>query len=651
MAVPYLSTHRRMLLDMHVTDFDPSFMRDYDPVALADLYVKAKATGVMLYCNSHVGLTYYPSPTESMHPGLVSADPVAELVDALHDRRISACAYYSVLFDNQGVTKHPEWWVQPIQEPNRTGGGGALPRYGIVCPNNEDYVELTQHRITDLLQRYEFDCLFCDMCFWAVVCGCARCRDRFRAESGAEIPESVDWRDETWLAFQAAREEWIRTFVRRIVSAAKDVRPELPVYNNFALSVGNWVAGFPLDMADEVDFLGGDMYGDRTEQLFVSKLMLNLTKHRPAEFMTSLCLNLTDHVRLRSEDELRMKAFAAVTHNSACLFIDAVDPSGRVDPFRYEMVGRIFGAVAPYEEHFGGQPVEDVAVYHSSSSRMSGAEDGTHVGAHQIETLATPHQKAALGACQMLQRAHLPFGVITRKQLADLDRYAVVVLPDVTRLDDAEAAALTEYAARGGRVYASGASGEPWVTTQERIRGAVLYGRFDGPLDVGQRYVSITGRRGVSVPLIASRDGVVLASLTTAYGHPHPGTVLDRNWASIHSTTPHDDTDQPLVIERGTVIYSAWPIEATDTPANERAFIGCIERLLDGRERFRADAHPSVWVTVFDQPERQRYVVWLLNYQADLPPAPVHDIVVHLGDRRVIVERLDDLAMLEVPYR
>jgi hypothetical protein len=128
------------------------------------------------------------------------------------------------------------------------------------------------------------------------------------------------------------------------------------VYNNFALAVANWVPGFALSLADEVDFCGGDMYGDATEQLVVSKLMVNLSKSRPAEFMTSLCVNLRDHVRLRSADELRMKAWASLAHGAATLFIDAIDPDGTVDAARYDMTGEIFSRTAPYEPFIGGEP-------------------------------------------------------------------------------------------------------------------------------------------------------------------------------------------------------------------------------------------------------------------------------------------------------
>jgi hypothetical protein len=662
-GAPYLSTYRRMLLDMHIPDWDPSFLSRYDPVALATLYERAHATGVMLYCNSHVGLTNYPVAEGRMHPGLGGRDVVGELVRELATRDIRSCAYYSVLFDNWAVTEHPEWWISPIADPSSgPGGGGALPRYGVCCPSNEDYVAFTERRITDLLGRYDFDCLFFDMTFWAVICGCDRCRQRYELEEDLPLPEDVDWTLPKWCAFQSARERWLREFVQRIVGAAKTIRPDMPVYNNFALSVTNWVPGFPLDVAEDVDFLGGDMYGDATEQLVVSKLMLNLTENRPAEFMTSLCVNLRDHVRLRSADDLRMKAFAAAAHSSACLFIDAIDPDGTVDAARYDLVGDVFDQVARYEPFLGGDPIEDVAVYHSNASRMSFDENGTPVGSHRLSEGRTPHQRALRGACRMLQRAHIPFGVITRKQLDALDRYPVIVLPNVLRMDGEEVDAFRRYVRAGGRLYASGftslvdTSGVRHgdfllaevfgVVTDGEEAGPVLYARATAPDAEAwlapQRYLSampamsgmaVTGQQ-VRVPATRATTGRALATLSYAYGHPHPGTVLDRHWSSIHSWPPYTDTDRAVIAENaygeGICVYSSFDVEATDAAANERLFVGIIRRLLGDRARVQARTHPSVWITAFDQPERGRMIVSVLNYPSDLPPVPVDDVVVTL---------------------
>src|SRR3546814_15429234 len=58
-------------------------------------------------------------------------------------------------------------------------------------------------------------------------------------------------------------------------------------------------------------FVAGDLYGDRTEQLYVTKLSLHLTESRPGEFMTSRCVNLLDHVRTKREIDMEVATSAA----------------------------------------------------------------------------------------------------------------------------------------------------------------------------------------------------------------------------------------------------------------------------------------------------------------------------------------------------
>jgi hypothetical protein len=436
-----------MLLDMHIPDWDPSFLSRYDPAHVASLYERADVSSVMLYCNSHAGLTYWP--TAEMHPGVRGRDVVGDLLHHVHEKGIAACAYYSVVFDNRAVLDHPDWWVRPVVAGDGLGASPLL-RYGVCCPNNPDYVEFTRGRIEDLLKRYAFDCLFYDMTFWPAVCGCGHCRARF----GGSFPDVVDWTSPAWCAFQSFRERSIAQFVRTIVGYAKAVRPDMPVYNNFALAVADWWPGFPFEIADEIDFTGGDMYGDHVEQLVVSKLMGNLSPRTPPEFMTSTCVNLRDHARLKDREQLRMQAFAATAVGSAMLFIDAIDPDGRTNDALYDVIGGIFAETRVYEPFLGGRPVEDVAVYHSSESRMRFAEHGAPVGRRR--TGPTPHQSAVRSACRALQRAHVPFGVITRRQLSSLSEFRVVVLPDVSRMDADEVDALREYVRSGGHVYATG---------------------------------------------------------------------------------------------------------------------------------------------------------------------------------------------------
>lgn len=633
--VRYADGWRRTLLDMHIPDWDPAFLSRYDPRALGETYRNAGVQSVMLYCKSHVGLCYWPTPHGKVHDAVKERDVVGELVGQLRERDIGVCLYYSISFDNWAVETHPEW-------RQRTAGGFDLRgilRYGTCCLNNPEYRAYELAQTEDLLSRYDADAVFYDMIFWSLPCGCEHCATRF----GAPLPETVDWTDPSWCAFQAARERWADELAAELASHSKRVRPGIDVTHNFAPALSNWRLGQNPASALHDDFVAGDLYGDRFEQLFVSKLMLNLTNRRPAEFMTSRCVNLQDHVRLKSTEQLKAQALAATAMSSAFLLIDAVDPVGTVSSAVYDRVREVSGTTSPYEPYLGGEPVEDVAVWFSVDSQMDFAENGTPVATPGLPSSDYPHVEAARGACRALQRAHLPFGVVTRKQIGELTRYPAVVLPNVLRMSEAEVAAFRDYVRSGGRLYAS-----RWTSLvstsgvrHEDFALADVFGCSSAGEEEGQHvffkpepgwlsaqdYLSVT--TGVDKPLCGTPRmrvgaGRALATLTLPYGYPARGTVLDHRWASIHSSPPWDDTALPAIVDHaageGRCVYSAASIEEADAEANEELFIGIVRTLLDGRERFGADAHRSVWMQVTDQTHERRLLVTLLHYPADLPP-------------------------------
>ena len=72
--------------------------------------------------------------------------------------------------------------------------------------------------------------------------------------------------------------------------------------------------------------------------------------------MTSCCVNLNDHVRLKSTDEMRRQAFAATLFSGAFLFIDAINPDGSFNPAIAGRIRAIYDETAPYEPFLGGHP-------------------------------------------------------------------------------------------------------------------------------------------------------------------------------------------------------------------------------------------------------------------------------------------------------
>lgn len=638
----YRHTRRRLLVDMHIPDWDERFLSAYDPELVAAAAEDAGAEGVMLYFQSHVGLCYYPTKVGVRHRAAQHRDLAGESLRALQSRGMPVCAYYSVNFNNRAWLDHPEWRLEPAA-PSVVG---ILPRerYGIVCLNNPEYRAFVNAQIAEIAE-YPVDAFFFDMVWWNGVCICPSCRTRYRNEEQAEIPETVDWSSPDWTRFQAARERWLTDLAVSLRASAQNQRPGADVYHNFALGLSNWTRGVSFNSVAGHDFLGGDFYGGRPEQMLITRLMLNLTPNRPAEFMTTVATNLTEHTGLRPASLVRTKALAGLTADAAFLAIVAIDPDGRLDPEAMARIRAGFEMTRPFDDYAGGEPIETVAVYCSDYSKCD-AEDRRPVAqAPAASAPDYPHFHALLGACRVLQQAQIPFGVATRLNLAELSRWPVVVLPNVERMSDEEAQAFREYVRRGGKLYASrrtslhAVDGGP-VTDfaladlfgchfEEQENGRVIYVSADGdrPLVHWNAPDRRTGTVGISA------DGAErIASLTLPYGHPHPGAATDQYWSSIHSTPPWEQTEHPVIVRQsygsGAVIYSAADIEAAQTPEHDALFLRLISQLLPERPRVEAKTHPFVWLSAFEQPDR--IVVHLLNYQTEEPALAIPDALVRV---------------------
>jgi hypothetical protein len=667
----YKKNYRRILVDMHIPDWNEEFLSKYEPKKMVEFYERAGVTSVMFYCQSHVGLCYWPTKVGRMHAGLKGRDIVRELLDELKKRNLSACGYYSLIYNNWAFLEHPEWRIVPAGDTS--DGSFAGHRYGHCCPNNPEYKKFCLAQTDELVTSYDLDGLFYDMTFWPAICLCDHCRAKFRKETGLDIPKTINWFSPDWCRFQAARERWISEFAGELSARVKSQKPQMSVYHNFATAMFNWTLGLGFDSVKHHDFLGADFYGDSLEQLIVSKLMLNLSPGKPMEFMTSCCVNLRDHVRLKKTDVMETQALASTLFSSAFLFIDAVNIDGTVNSATSDRIAEIYKTTAPYEPYLGGDAIEDIGVYFSSDSKMDFAENGIMLKDAPLWGNDFPHIRSIRGICRVLQQHHLPFGIVTRKQLNALNRYKLIVLPNVLRMNEEEVSAIREYVRQGGKLYASR------YTSLTQTSGichtdfmlADVFGchyQAENPSRVNYLDPAINELKSVIYPqscishfpispndaeigtllLDETTQGKILATLMRPYAVPERGTVFDQNWASIHSSPPWKNTLRPVIVENhfgeGKAIYSAADIEAVASDVNDRFLLQIIRLLVDEPFSCTADAHPCVWMNVCHEPESKKFNLGFLNYPSEFPalPIPVIDFTIRppAGNRFVrLVER------------
>ncbi|PTY02318.1 hypothetical protein DB346_09410 [Verrucomicrobia bacterium LW23] len=673
----YRRCYRRFLVDMHIPDWDEKFLSRLDAGDFVDTLVKGRSSSVMVYCNSHAGPALYPSKVGPVHKSLGHRDFVAEVLQRARGRGLSVVAYYSVIYNNAAFLEHPDWRIVPFVGEEAYEGN----RYGTCCPNSP-YRHFAIAQTEELCARYDFDGIFFDMLFWPFACYCPHCKSRFLKEEGKELPVIVNWNDPTWMAFQRARERWMKELAGLLTEVVRRVRPSMTATHQLSPVLHGWRMAMPYDLTDVCDYASGDFYGPPAHQSFVCKIFEALSVRKPFEFMTSRCIHLWDHVTMKTASKMEMQAFLAPAHAAGFMFIDAIDPVGTLNPRVYERIGRIFPRLEPYEKFLGGDLAADVAIYVSGESRFSFRANGTHIRDWTVraDNMATqsgmPHLEAAIGAGRSLQAAHIPYAVVTKRNLESLKKYRVVILPNVLVTSDEEVEAFRSYVAAGGTLYASGYSS--LVAEDGRLRDdfglADVFGvSANKMMEHSLAYISpesspeaaafaamcapqehLIHRNGWME--IENRTATVLSSITRPWCPENEGSALRHSFASIHSSPPGLTSQGPAVTlhryEAGKACYSAGAMEHEDQEVNRRVFAQLIRHLHGGTIPVEATTHASVELTVFDKPAVHRMNISLVSLNQDQEPLPCKGTVLVRPGGKVIPTALRRLPGGEAyPFR
>ena len=636
----YQTAFRRMVVDMHIPDWDERFLSEYDPVNFVEMLKIAQAQSVVLYAHSHTGLFNYPTRVGVQHRGLKGRDIFGETLELCHQNGIAVVAYCSLIFDRWASDHHPEWRIKTVEGKD----ADETWRHGLVCPNSP-YREYAAAWAEELLTRYAVDGIRYDMTFWPAVCYCPYCRQRFADEVGGEIPAVIDWEERRWVAFQRKREQWLAEFAGRMTATARRARPEASVEHQASTFSLDWRFGLSDLMAPNNDFLQGDFYGDALQGSFVRKLLTNLSPNLPYGFETSISVFLTYHTNTKSKELVQAKASAAVADQGSMIFIDAIDPLGTLNRRTYERIGAALAETRRYDACRGGELVQDVGVYFSFYSKYNPADSGKSPADPALASRC-PHMEAVLGACQALIANHIPYGVVTRRSLGQLSQHRLLILPDVLMMDDEEAAAIRQYVADGGCLYVS--KGAALVTADgvrqpDFLLSDVFGVHYRGETAENFTYIApAPGFEGIlpecslkyplaldesQVVVEAVQDAQALATIVLPYSHP---ADLD-HFSSIHSNPPGRPTGHPALVYhrcgKGQVIYAAASLESAEF--SRPVFIHLLKHF--GLPfSFEVEAPGCVEMTLFHQAEKQRYIISLLNFQKELPNIPVEGIKVSL---------------------
>jgi len=662
----YENSYRRSLVDMHIDDWDEKFLSQFNSKEYVEMQALAEVQTVIFYASSNVGICYYPTKIGHMHKGIKGRDILKEVIDLSHEKGMSVVVYYNI-WHKWAYDNHPDWRLVTSKGENTR----EFMRYGVCCINSP-FRDFVINQTKELCNNYEFEGLWFDMIGLTTVCYCPYCRKRYFSETGEEIPRIVNWEDPRWVRFQRKREEWLAEFAALLVSTAKKINPEITVVLQNAHWQNGWRDGLTLPFFEVQDYISGDFYGGGLEESFVCKLFYNLTPNKPFEYMTSRCPTLLDHTTMKSKALLEVQTYSALANNGAFCFIDAIDPEGTLNRDFYLRMGEIFRKVKEYEKYLDSnlKACQDVAIYLNFESLINPEDNGKRVS--ESEHKRSPHLEAAVNVAKTLLNAHIPFGVITKRNIDSLSDYQIIVLPNLLMIDNEEVEAFRKFVESGGSIYASGSTSllsKDGIKHKDFLLSDLFGVSYLGETKEKLTYISpeeefktvfigYSPKYPVTLfnPQLKIRrikeDVKTLATITLPYTDPEDINIF----VSANSNPPGISTEFPsIVLSRygeGRVIYSAGVLELMKEEDHRIIFINLLQLLSQRPYFFEVDAPKSVEVTLFWQEDKKYYLINLLNYQPELPNISVHNIKIRIKVDNKRPQRLMLLPEeIELPFR
>lgn len=596
---------RQVHLDYHTSEAIPGIAADFDADHFANTLQQAHVNSVTCFARCHHGWLYYDSPRfpELVHPGLVNKNLLRQQIEACHARDIRVPIYITVQWDHRSAMTHPEWLtlgadgkvIGSTPEPFEAGF------YRYLCVNSP-YRDFLMAHTWEVFENSPVDGLFFDI-VQPVKCVCHHCQTRMVAR-GLDPANPADRGN---FAVQS-----INAFKRDMTAFVSSINPDCTIFYN-AGHIGprhRTIVDAYTHLELESLPAGGWGY-----------LHFPLTQ-RYARNLGVDCLGMTgkfhtswgDFHSFKNPAALQFETFSMLALGAKCSIGDQLHPSGQLSQPTYDLIGGVYAEVERKEPWCeGARPVTDIGVFTPEEFHGGG-----------IGGLPP----ALMGAVRILTEGAHQFDVLDSQ--SDIDRYALLILPDEIPVNGSFSSRLKDYLARGGKLLASYRAG--LLSTQE------LPGKPAGGFALPEFGVSLLGEAPFSPDFLLAKGAIgkglpeteLVMYLKGVEVEPLPGsTVLAdtltpyfnrtyQHFCSHRHTPSSGKIGYPSIVYNSkNVLYFAHPIF---TQYNDNAprwvktlLLNAIDLLLP-EPLLRHDGPSTVIATVNEQSAHNRQVIHLLHY-------------------------------------
>ena len=458
----------------NITEIDP--LR-YDIDWWQQQWRRTQVQGVILNAGGIVA--YYPS-AEPLHyraAHLGDRDLYGELVAAAREEGLTVLAR----MDSNRATEafyqqHPDWFARDREgKPYRAG-----ERY-ISCVNSDYYNEFLPGILREIIERSQPDG-FTDNSWSGLgrqqICYCANCVGSFREATGAELPTRVDWDNPVY-------RRWIRwNYDRRL--AIWDMNNRTTQTHGGADCL--WLGMISGDMRHQ-----SHRFRDTVAMCERSPVVMLDYQHRPEEgFQANSAAGKLLH-GLVGWDKLIPESMP-LYQGRGPTFRLASKPAPEAQMW---MVAGFAGGIQPWWHHISAyhedrrqyRTAQPLMAWHAANERylvnrtpiaavgvVWSQENIDFYGREQdAEKVMLPYW----GVIQALVRARIPYLPVHASHIQrDADQFAVLILPSMGALSDAQCKAIRRFVHNGGGLIASGESSryDEWGELRGDFALADLFG-------------------------------------------------------------------------------------------------------------------------------------------------------------------------------
>ena len=373
---------------------------------------------VNVFAKCNMGFCYYPTKVGYIYPGL-KKDLLGEMVSACHDEGIKVAAYFNVGLSHEHALRHRDWCV--VNKLGQVYQFDKMDHWFRTMCFFSPYRQAILGMIDEVLANYPVDGVIFDS-MNTPPCYGIECIEEME-KRGLNPKNDADMKYMAYLSALSMRDAINETIAAR----RNDV---------FAYYLGLEACNQPTHIELEVLPQGGWGY-----DYLPARIRYIRTLGKPYSTMTArFHRSWGDLGGIRPEPALMFDCLNSVVNGGKCCIGDHLHPYCKLEPAVYKMIGSVYSKIAkldPWTD--GAKPQTEIAIFAPWLSRYS--PDAPRCGI------------AMRGYSRMLVELKQQFDIVNAD--ADISKYSIVIIPDFSSLNDADAAKIKAFMDKGGKVISS----------------------------------------------------------------------------------------------------------------------------------------------------------------------------------------------------